>query len=102
MNFPEKREDHWIFRKRRECGRIEDAEPVRLVAVFGAYLYALDEELGREGIPVFAMDQDIGGNFAENGVADADAIRSFQVKRVGQVLMHEGDDTLVTLDKIGG
>ena len=87
---------------RGEGGRIENSEAMWLVTVFRAHLAELDDQLGRKGIPVFAVDQDVGSNFAENGIADADAISSFQIKWVGQVLMHEGYDTLVALDKIGG
>ncbi|MDZ7700324.1 MAG: hypothetical protein U5R49_26480 [Deltaproteobacteria bacterium] len=101
MDFPEKRTDHGIFGKRREICRVKNAKSVRLVAVFGADLTPLDDQLSGKGVGVFPVDQDIGGNFTENGIAKTHPLHAFEEKWVGQMLLHKGDDTFVAFNQIG-
>ncbi len=46
------------------------------------------------------MDQDIGGHFSKDGVANADSHISLKIKRVGQMFRHEGHDPLIALNEI--
>ena len=66
-----------------------------LVAVFGPYLSTLDNQLGRKGISVFPVDQDIGGHFPENGIPNADSIGALQIKGVRKVLLDKGHDPFI-------
>jgi len=56
MDLPEKSADDGILWKRCDCGRIQYAEAVGFVAVFGAHLSVLNDQLGREGIAVLSVN----------------------------------------------
>ncbi len=47
------------------------------------------------------MDQDIGGNFTENGIAKTHPFYAFEKKGVGQMFLHKGDDPFVTFYQVG-
>jgi hypothetical protein len=59
MDFPKKCSDNRIFRKGAKRSRVQRAEAVGIVAVLGANLPALDDQLCREGIAIFPVNQDI-------------------------------------------
>lgn len=72
-----------------------------LVAVFGTNLTTLNDQFSGKSVGVFPMDQDVGGQLAEDGVAKANALHSIQKKRVRQMLLHKSDYALVALNQIG-
>ncbi len=82
-------------------GRVDQAKAVRAVGVVCGHFAAFDNQTGRHAAGIFAVDEDVGRHLAENGVPQTAALYAFQVKRVGQVLLDEGQNAVVTIQQVG-
>ena len=69
--------------------------------VIGNNATVFDDEPGDGTGGVFTVDQHVGGHFSKDMIAQAAAFDAFQVKRVGQVFLNEGEDAVVAIDKVG-
>lgn len=56
---------------------------MRFIAVLGPYLTPFDNEFSRISVKIFPVNEDVGGDFTENCIADTDAGVSLKIERIG-------------------
>ena len=69
--------------------------------VIGNNTTVFDDESGDGAGSVFTVDQHVGGHFSKDVIPQAAALDAFQIKRVGQMFLNEGENTVVAIDKVG-
>ena len=101
VNFPKKRTENEVFLVGNTSLRVKNTETVGAAGIIGNHATVFDNEPGAGTGSIFTVDYHVGGHFPKDMISQAATFNSFQIKWIGQVLVYEGENSVVTVDDIG-